>query len=341
MIRMAIVGYGYWGPNLVRNFSETKGAEVAVVCDLRPKVLEQVRTRYPQVRVTTNYEDVLNDDRIDAVALATPVATHASLAIGALQAGKHVLVEKPLAGNWVDARRVVEEAVRHKRVLMVDHTFVYMGAVQKIRQLVASGELGDMLYFDSVRVNLGLYQSDVSVIWDLAVHDLSILQCWIPRTPRAVSCVGVAHLEGHPVDVAYLTLFYEDNLIAHVHVNWLSPVKVRRTLLGGSKKMIVFDDLDPVEKIRVYDRGITKQEDLIGSGQIPIAYRRTGDVWMPQFDMTEALKVEAAHFVKCVTDGERPLTGGEAALQIVEILETAEESMRRQGQALPLQSRQS
>lgn len=338
-MRIAIVGYGYWGPNLVRNFSETKGAEVAAVCDLRPKVLEQVRTRYPKVDVTTNYDDVLRDSSIDAVAIATPVGTHADLAIKALQANKHVLVEKPLSGNSVDARRVVDEAKQRNRVLMVDHTFVYMGAVQKIRQLVASGELGDMLYFDSVRVNLGLYQPDVSVIWDLAVHDLSILQCWIPRTPRAVSCVGVAHLEGHPVDVAYLTLFYDDNLIAHVHVNWLSPVKVRRTLLGGSKKMIVFDDLDPMEKIRVYDRGVTKQEDLIGSGQIPIAYRRTGDVWMPQFDMTEALRVEAAHFVKCVTEGEKPMTNGEVALQIVEILETAEKSMRQQGQAIPLETR--
>jgi predicted dehydrogenase len=336
MVRIAIVGYGYWGPNLVRNFSETKGAQVAAVCDLRPAVLEQVKTRYPGVKVTTEFSAILEDESIDAVALATPVDTHADLALKVLKAGKHVLVEKPLAPTAAAAREVVQEAVKRNKVLLVDHTFVYMGAVQKVRQLVEAGELGDLWYFDSVRVNLGLFQRDVSVLWDLAVHDLSILTYWLNRYPHSVSCIGVAHLNGHPKDIAYLTLQYADNLIAHVHVNWLSPVKVRKILLGGSKKMIVFDDLDPMEKIRIYDRGITRREDMVSSGQIPLAYRRTGDVWMPQFDMTEALKVEASHFVDCIANGAKPITGGEAALKIVEILEAAERSMQQNGKLVPL-----
>lgn len=337
MVRVGVVGYGYWGPNLVRNFAEMNGVEVAAVCDTNPDVLGQLAKRFPAVARTTDYQALLRNPAIDAVVIATPVSTHADLAMGALEAGKHVLVSKPLAANSRDARRVVEEAERRRLVLLVDHTFVYMGAVQKVGELVEAGHLGDLYYFDSVRVNLGLYQHDVSVIWDLAVHDLSIIGSWIPRRPRAVSCLAVGHVESHPEDVAYLTLLYEHSLIAHIHVNWLSPVKIRRTLLGGSKKMVVFDDLDPVEKIKVYDRGITRKSDLVGSELIPIAYRRTGDVWIPQFDMTEALRTEAEHFIRCITEGEAPRTGGRSALQVVEILEAAECSMRQLGRAVPLE----
>ncbi len=331
MPRIAVVGYGYWGPNIVRNFFEADGAELAAVCDLRPACLGQVKKRFPQVHTTTSFDEILDDATIDAVAVITPVSTHAELSIRALEAGKHVLVTKPICDSSEDALRVVETAEATGRVLLVDHTFVYMGAVQKVRDLVEAGELGELYYYDSSRVNLGLVQPDVNVLWDLAVHDLSILGHWVDERPVAVSCAGSRHLEGHPEDVAFLTLFYESNFIAHIHVNWLSPVKVRRTLLGGDRKMVVFDDLDPVEKIKLYDRGVTRREDMVGSGQIPIAYRRTGDIWMPQFDMTEALKREADHFIRCITEGEEPRTTGRQALEIIRILEAAEESIRMHG----------
>lgn len=336
MIGIGVVGYGYWGPNLVRNFAKTEGAELRAVCDTRPQVLEEAQARFPTVNCTTVFDDLLNSADIDAIVIATPVSTHAELALAALKAGKHLLVSKPLAGNSRDAARVVDEAERCGLVLLVDHTFVYMGAVRKVRELVASKQLGDLYYYDSVRVNLGLYQHDVSVIWDLAVHDLSIIGFWVPQRPIAVSCTGVAHVEGHPQDVAYVTLHYDNNFIAHIHVNWLSPVKVRRTLLGGSKKMVVFDDLDPVEKIKIYDRGITRRDDLTGSGLAPIAYRRTGDILIPQVDLTEALAVEAAHFIRCISDDEVPVTDGRSGLLIVQILEAAEESMRQKGAAVTL-----
>jgi predicted dehydrogenase len=337
-VRVAVVGFGYWGPNLARNFATTPEAELAAICDLRPSMLTIASQRFPQAKRTTSYAEILEDPSIDAVVIATPVSTHTELAIAALRADKHVLVSKPLAGTVDEAEQIVNEAEECRKVLLVDHTFVYMGAVQKIAQLVESGEMGKLYYFDSVRVNLGLYQHDVSVLWDLAVHDLSIIGCCVRMDPIAVSCIGVRHVPGHPEDVAYLTVLYPDDFVAHVHVNWLSPVKIRRTLLGGSRKMILFDDLDPVEKIKVYDRGLklpSPAENAAG----PIAYRRTGDVWSPQLDMTEPLKVEASHFVRCIRGEEEPRTNGRQALQIVEILEAAEKSMRSSGQSVPLTSR--
>lgn len=337
MIRVAVVGYGYWGPNLARNFAETPGAELVAVCDTRASNLDSVRTRFPFAKCTTDFDEVCADPGINAVVIATPVSTHAPLALKALRAGKHVLVTKPIAATSADARAMVEEAEKLGLVLLVDHTFVYMGAVQRVGSLVRSGELGDLFYFDSVRVNLGLYQRDVSVLWDLAVHDLSIIGSWVDAEPRAVSCIASGHVKGHPQDVAYLTLLYDDDFIAHVNVNWLSPVKIRRTLLAGTKKMVVFDDLDPVEKIKVYDRGITHKPELVGTDLVPLAYRRTGDIWMPQFDLTEALRVEAEHFVRCVTEGERPLSDGRSGLRVVQILEAAEKSILDGGRAVPLE----
>lgn len=336
MVNIAVTGYGYWGPNLARNFAQTPGACLAAICDLSEANLAKAKSLYPNTALTTDFDALIADPGIDAVVIATPVSTHAPLAVKALEAGKHVLVEKPLAESSAEAKRVVDAAKAAGKVLLVDHTFVYMGAVQKVRDLIQSGELGDLYFFDSVRVNLGLFQHDVSVIWDLAVHDLSIAGYWLPGAPKAVSCTAAAHVDGLPHDVAYLTLIYDNNLIAHIHVNWLSPIKLRTMLVGGSNKMVVFDDLDPVEKIKVYDRGIVKKEDLVGTNQVPLAYRRTGDIWMPQFDMTEALKVEAQHFVRCITEGEKPRTDGEAALRIVRILEAAEQSMKLNGQAVEL-----
>jgi predicted dehydrogenase len=288
------------------------------------------------VRATTQAGDVIADKTIDAVAIATPVSTHFDLARRALEAGKHVVVEKPLAATSDEAARLVDLAGRRGLVLMVDHTFVYTGAVRKIREIVANGELGDIYYYDSVRVNLGLFQHDVSVVWDLAVHDLSILDYVLPNRPSAVSATGMSHVAGEPENIAYLTLFFPDRLIAHFHVNWLAPVKTRRTLIGGARKMIIYDDIEPSEKVKVYDRGISVS-DMTTEGvyKMLVSYR-TGDMWAPRLDLTEALQLEVAHFVRCVEGAEQPLTDGEAGLRVVRVLEAATESMRQQGRPIAL-----
>ena len=331
MIKVGIIGYGYWGPNLVRNFVEVPGSQVVAVSDLRPDRLTAVSARYPTINTTTDHRDLLIDPKIDAIAIATPVSTHYEIAMQALQAGKHVLVEKPMTATSEQSMRLIEEAERRQRVLMVDHTFVYTGAVRKIRDLVEKNEIGEIYYYDSVRVNLGLFQHDVNVIWDLAVHDLSIMDYVLGVFPIAVSATGINHLPGQPENVAYVTLFFERNMIAHVHVNWLSPVKVRRTLVGGSQKMIVYDDLEPSERIKVYDKGVTFNQSSESVYQMLLGYR-TGDMWAPQLDITEALRVEALHFIRCIERGERPVTDGEAGLRVVHILEAATRSMLKRGQ---------
>jgi predicted dehydrogenase len=335
MIRVGVIGYGYWGPNLVRNFAEAEGVKVAVVCDRLQQQLKKVGSRYPQVATTTDDKDVLENVDIDAVAIATPVSTHFDLAKRALQAGKHVLVEKPLCANSAQAMQLVEEAERRNRVLMVDHTFIFTGAVNKIRDIVVGGELGDLFYYDSVRINLGLFQHDVNVIWDLAVHDLAIMDYVLPSKPVAVSATGMSHIPGQPEDVAYLTLFFNDQLISHVHVNWLAPVKLRRTLIGGSQKMIVYDDLEPSEKIKLYDKGITVNSGREGVYQMLISYR-TGDMWSPQIDATEALRKEVKHFLHCIEKGARPITDGIVGLRSVQILEASTKSMAKRGEVVEL-----
>ena len=337
MIGIGVIGYGYWGPNLVRNFAECQGAAVRMVCDLRPAQLEKVQRRYPGVRVTTNPADVWNDPEVDAVVVATPVDKHFELAMASLRAGKHVLVEKPITSTSEQASRLIEEAAARRLVLMVDHTFVYTGAVRKMRELLETGELGDIYYYDSTRVNLGLFQHDVNVLWDLAVHDLSIMDFVLGQQPVAVSATGFAHVQGRPENIAYMTMFFANSLIAHVNVNWLSPVKVRRTLLGGSRRMVVFDDLEASEKIKVYDRGISLNPSPENVYQMLIGYR-AGDMWAPQIAVSEALTVEAAHFVACIRDGAQPITGGEAGLHVVRLLEAATESMAKQGQLVTIGS---
>ncbi|OKH53121.1 oxidoreductase [Calothrix sp. HK-06] len=336
MINIGVIGYGYWGPNLVRNFSEIPGATVKTVSDFKPELLAKVQARYPKINLTTDCRDIFTDPNIDAVAIATPVSTHFDLALAALQAGKHVLVEKPMTVSSEQAMRLIDEAKKRNLVLMVDHTFVYTSAVRKMRDLVVTKTLGDIYYYDSVRVNLGLFQHDVNVIWDLAVHDLSIMNYVLPSQPYAVSATGMSHVPGEPENIAYLTLFFEGNLMAHVHVNWLAPVKVRRTLIGGSQKMIVFDDLEPSEKLKVYDKGITlngnKEESIY---KMLIGYR-TGDMWAPHLEMTEALRIEGLHFIDCIKTGTSPITDGEAGLQIVRILEAATQSMKKQGRLVEL-----
>ena len=335
MINIGVIGYGYWGPNLVRNFSEAKETQVVAVSDLSQDRLALAQRRYPAIEVSTDHRDILADSRIDAIAVATPVSSHYELAMGALKAGKHVLIEKPLTESSEQAIRLVEEADRRNLMLMVDHTFVYTGAVRKMQDLVAGGELGDIYYYDSVRVNLGLFQHDVNVIWDLAVHDLSIMEYILPLQPHTVSATGVSHVAGQPENIAYLTLFFDSDLIAHIHVNWLAPVKLRSTLIGGSKKMIVYDDLQPSEKVKVYNKGITVNNGAESRYQMLIGYR-TGDMWAPHLSVTEALQTEVQHFARCLDKGETPVTDGHAGLRVVQILEAATRSMVAKGQPVEL-----
>jgi predicted dehydrogenase len=333
-IGVGVVGYGYWGPNLVRNFSEQAPGKMVAVSDLSLERLGQVHARYPTVKLTTNYRDLIADPAIDAVVVATPVSSHFDIAMAALDAGKHVLVTKPITASREQAIRLIEVAEQRGLVLMVDHTFVYTGAVMVIKQLIDSGDLGQLYYYDSVRVNLGLFQRDVDVLWDLAVHDLSIMDHVLGRAPSAVAATGAAHVPGHQMNLAYLTCYFNGSLITHHHVNWLAPLKIRRTLIGGARQMIVYDDLEPSEKIKVYDKGITVA-DTEGTPSPVIAYR-TGDMWAPHVNLTEGLSLEAQHFLDCVAHHRRPLTDGSCGLRLVDILEAATRSLSSFGQPVEL-----
>ena len=334
-MHVGVIGYGYWGPNLVRNFAESSGAQVAAVSDMKPERRALAEARCPGVRATADAVGLLADPALDAVAIATPVSTHFELGMKALAAGKHVFMEKPLAATSEQAMQLIEEAERRRRVLLVDHTFVYTGAVRKIRELVEQGGLGDIYYYDSARVNLGLFQHDTNVIWDLAVHDLSIMDFVLPARPVAVSATGISHVPGKPENIAFLTLFFEGSLIAHIHVNWLAPVKLRRTLIGASQKMIVYDDLEISEKVKVYDKGITVSGDPESLYRLLVGYR-AGDMWAPQLDTAEALQTEVRHFLACVRGQELPLSGGHAGLRVVRILEAATLSMSQRGRPVEL-----
>jgi predicted dehydrogenase len=335
MIGVGVIGLGYWGPILLRNLADAAGVKVVGICDRRPERLALMASRVPAARATSEARELIQDPAVDAVAIATPVSTHYELALAALGAGKHVLVEKPLAATSEQARRLIDEAARCRLVLMVDHTFIYTGAVRKIAALIESGELGDLYYYDSVRINLGLFQHDVNVIWDLAVHDLSIMDHVLPFRPRAVSATGMTHVAGGHENIAFLTLFFDNTFIAHIHVNWLAPVKVRRTLISGSSRMIVYDDLEPSEKIKIYDRGITLDADPDKVYDTMLRYR-AGDMWAPRTDPTEALTTEVAHFVDCVGSGAHPTTDGASGLRVVQLVEAASESMAARGRLVEL-----
>ena len=334
-VRVGVIGYGYWGPNLVRNFAESGSAQVDAVSDMKPERRALAESRYPGVRATADAAALLADPALDAVAIATPVSTHFELGMKALAAGKHVFMEKPLASTSEQALQLIEEAERRRRVLLVDHTFVYTGAVRKIRELVDQGGLGDIYYYDSARVNLGLFQHDTNVIWDLAVHDLSIMDFVLPARPVAVSATGISHVPGKPENIAFLTLFFDGSLIAHIHVNWLAPVKLRRTLIGASQKMIVYDDLEISEKVKVYDKGITVSDDPESLYRLLVGYR-AGDMWAPRLDTAEALQTEVRHFLACVRGQEQPQSGGHAGLRVVRILEAATLSMSQRGRPVEL-----
>jgi len=332
MINAAVIGCGYWGPNLIRNFMTCPETNLLWACDLDAKRLNRVLAPFPSVRQAMVFADILDDDAVEAVAIATPVGTHYSLAKAALQKGKHVLLEKPLAVSVSQGRELVELAAQKDLRLMCDHTFCYTGAVRKIKQIIDAGELGEILYFDSIRINLGLFQSDVNVIWDLATHDLAIVDFLFPgRNPMQVSAHGVAHAGNSIENIAYVTLTYPGNFIAHFHVNWLSPVKIRKTIIGGSKKMIEWNDLVPSEKIKVYDKGIEcspMEQDQ--KTQFMVSYR-CGDIHSPQVDDVEALLLVVQEFARCIAEKRQPLTDGHAALRVLRVLEAAERSIKADG----------
>ncbi len=328
MIRIGVIGYGYWGPNLVRNFLEIDGATVTTVCDRDAARLELARKRFPHLATTTDSGDLIRSAQVDAVVVAVPAAAHASLAEEALREGKHVLVEKPLASTSALARRITRLAVRRRRVLMVDHTFVYHPAVRKIEEIVETGRLGRVLYLDSNRSNLGLFQEDVDVVWDLAVHDLSIFDFIVKRSARAVSAMG-ARFPGHGrASLANIMLDYGDQLIGKVTVSWLSPVKIRLLTVAGDERMIVYDDNETVEKVRMYDRGVSLRRDE--EQHLRVSYR-VGDVFSPHLENREALHFMAREFVACIGSGRRPVADGRAGERVVRSLEAISASLARRG----------
>ena len=333
MVKFGVVGYGYWGPNVVRNLDHLEEAEVVAVCDKSAAARKKVARAYPDVRVTDNAAELMSSPEIDAIAVVTPVWTHYELAKAALQNGKHVFVEKPFTSSADQAQELIDLAARKNLKIMVDHTFLFTGAVTKIKQLLQDGALGKLYYYDSTRVNLGLFQHDVNVVWDLAPHDLSIIDYLIQRTPEAISATGQTHLNSHE-DIAFITLYFPDKVIAHINVNWLSPVKVRTTLIGGEKKMLVWNDLEADEKIKIYDKGVkvTSREGLYDL----LVHYRSGDMWAPQIEQIEALTRELAYFVACITKDEAPINNGEAGLRVVKMLEAANQSIGKRGELVYL-----
>jgi predicted dehydrogenase len=332
-IKFGVVGYGYWGPNVVRNLDRLDQTKVVAVCDKSIAARKRVAKAYPDVLVTDDSAELMSSSEIEAIAVVTPVWTHYELAKAALQNGKHVFVEKPFTSNAAQAQELIELAARKNLKIMVDHTFLFTGAVQKIKQLLNEDALGKLYYYDSTRVNLGLFQHDVNVVWDLAPHDLSIIDHLIQKTPEAISATGQTHLNGHE-DVAFITLYFPDKVIAHINVNWLSPVKVRTTLIGGEKKMLVWNDLEADEKIKIYDKGVnvTSREGLYS---LLVNYR-SGDMWAPQIEQIEALTRELAYFVESIVNDKTPVNDGEAGLRVVRMLEAANASISKRGELVYL-----
>ncbi len=334
MINIGVIGYGYWGPNLVRNFFSNSLCTVKKVVDFRKDRLFQVKKAYPNVDTSTELDFILKDPEIDGVVIALPVSAHYDIAREALENDKNVLVEKPMTDSAEKALRLIEVARRKKKILMVDHTFLYTGAVRKIKALITGGEIGDIQYFDSVRINLGLFQHDVNVIWDLAPHDISILDYLIDERPYSVVATGISHTSNNIEDIAYVTVFFQSDLIAHFNLSWTSPVKIRQILIGGTGKMVLYDDLEPSEKVKIYDSGY-KERSETDQNRILIDYR-IGDIYVPKLDTTEALKGMAADFIDAVISGNEPLSSCKRGLSVVRILEAAERSLKNKGKEVVL-----
>jgi predicted dehydrogenase len=329
MIRLAIIGYGYWGPNLVRNFYNTPNCSVDLVVDFRQDRLDLVRKNFPATRTSANVEDAICGNDIDAVVIATPTATHYNLAKTALSNGKHVLVEKPMAKSVQEAEDMIATAEKNGKLLMADHTFLYTGAVKKMKELIDNGDLGAINYFDSTRINLGLFQPDINVLWDLAPHDISILFHLLHARPVSVSATGISHTPNGLENVAYLTVNYDSAHIAHFSCSWSSPVKIRKILIGGTKKMIMFDDVEPSEKVKVYDTGYSVKSDE-EKRRLLIDYR-VGDIYIPKLDQKEALSGMAADFINSILSGGTPVSNAQIGLEVVKVLEAAQESINNKG----------
>jgi predicted dehydrogenase len=332
-LRVGVIGYGYWGPNIVRNFHGQERSRVVAVCDKSPKSQKRVKQAYPDMHVTDDANELLMATDIDVIAVVTPVWTHYELAKSALENGKHVFVEKPFTCTTAQAEELIELADRKNLKIMVDHTFLFTGAVRRIKEFIDDGTLGNLYYYDSTRVNLGLFQHDVNVIWDLAPHDLSIMDYLIKEKPEAVVATGERHLNG-VADIAFINIFYPNNIIGHINVNWLSPVKVRTTLIGGEKKMLVWNDLEADEKIKVYDKGVQMTSGE-GVYQLLVSYR-SGDMWAPRVEQVEALREEAAYFADCILNNKKPFNDGVAGLSVVKMLEAADRSLEQKGKIIQL-----
>ena len=337
MIRMGVIGCGYWGPNLIRNFNNNSEVEIVTIADLETKRLEQVGRHYPTVKKTVDYRDIINDTSIDAVVVATPVSTHFPLGMEVLKSGKHLFVEKPMAGSSDECRRLNDEADKGGRVIMVGHTFLFSPAVRKIGRLIDSGDLGEIYYVSITRVNLGIFQKDVNVVWDLAPHDIAMLSHLFGATPSVVSATGRCYVQKdrNIEDVAFVTLEYPGNQIANVHVSWLDPNKIRKMTFVGSKQMLVYDDVDPTEKIKIYDKGVEIQPHYDSFGEFQLTLR-SGDIFIPRVEMAEPLKVEAQHFVDVIKGEAEALSSGHHGLEVVEVLEKACQSIKNDGQPIEL-----
>jgi predicted dehydrogenase len=328
VVKFGVIGYGYWGPNVVRNLDQLDQVDVLQVCDLSASARQRAQKAFPDLEVTADPSALLSSPDIDAIAVVTPVWTHFEIARTALENGKHVFVEKPFTSNSAQAQELIELAEKKNLKIMVDHTFLFTGAVRKIRQLLEEDTLGKLYYYDSTRVNLGLFQHDVNVIWDLAPHDLSIMDHLIQQRPEAIVATGQTHLNGHE-DIAFITLYFPDKIIAHINVNWLSPVKMRTTLIGGEKKMLVWNDLITDEQVRVYDKGVSVSSRE-GVYNLLVNYR-SGDMWAPRLERAEALTHELSYFVDCIINNRTPMNDGHAGMRVVKMLEASSQSLRQRG----------
>jgi len=332
MINIAIIGYGYWGPNLVRNFANAKDCKVHTVVDFRTERLEVVKKNHINVNTTNNTEDVFSNNDIDAIVIATPVFTHFELAKKALENGKHVLLEKPMTSSVHEAEQLIEMADKFQKVLMVDHTFLYTGAVQKMKKMIDANEIGNIKYFDSTRINLGLFQPDVNVLWDLAPHDISILNYLIKEKPYSVQATGISHTNNGIENIAFLTVNYNSDFIAHFNCSWTSPVKIRMMLIGGDKKMVVFNDLEPTEKIKVYDTGYNHKTDE-EKNRILVDYR-AGDIFIPKIENREALAGMATDFISAIINNSMPISNYQSGLDVIKILEASQKSIKNKGKEI-------
>jgi predicted dehydrogenase len=332
-MKFGVIGYGYWGPNIVRNLMNLEGSNVVAIAEVSSDARKRAQKAYPGARITANASELIKSPEIDAIAVISPVWTHYELSKASLENGKHVFVEKPFTSTAAQGEELINLAAQKNLKIMVDHTFLFTGAVRKIRQLLDDGALGNLYYYDSTRVNLGLFQHDVNVLWDLAPHDLSIMDYLIKGDPQAVVATGQGHLNGHE-DVAYMTLYFPEKVIAHINVNWLSPVKVRTTLIGGEKRMVVWNDLEADEKLKIYDKGV-QISSREGVYELLVSYR-SGDMWSPQIEQAEALRLELAYFVECVSSGQEPFNNGCAGLRVVNMLEAADKSLKSRGSLIYL-----